>query len=81
VTIIYRLVLDGSLPAGVTDLLRGRFEGVQVCSVAVHTVIECPVVDQSALRSLMTQLWDVGGTVLLLAAVPRTEGTHSHDHD
>jgi hypothetical protein len=78
---IYRLVLDGSLPACITDLLRSRFEGVQVRSDAVHTVIECPVVDQSALRSLMTQVWDVGGTVLLLAAVTRTEGTHSHDDD
>ena len=73
-TLTYRLVIAGSLPAGVDDMLRSRFEGVQVRSVVVHTEIECPVVDQSALRALMTQVWDVGGTVLL-AEVTRTEGT------
>lgn len=74
-TVTYRLVLAGSLPAGVDDMLRSRFEGVQVRSAAVHTVIECPVVDQPALRALVTQVWDVGGTVLLLAEVTRSEGT------
>lgn len=72
----YRLVIDGSLPAGMGDVLRSRFEGVQVAPGAAHTVIECSVADQAALRSLMTQVWDVGGTVLLLAEVTRSEGTH-----
>jgi hypothetical protein len=65
----YCLVVDGPLPAGVGDLLSGRFEGVRIYPAAVHTVIECSVSDQSALRSLLTQVWDVGGTVLLLADV------------
>jgi hypothetical protein len=76
VTTTYRIVLAGSLPAAVGDVLRSRFEGVQVYPVAVHTVIECSVADQSALRALMTQVWDVGGTVLLLADVTRSEGTY-----
>ena len=71
----YRLIVDGSLPAGLGDMLRSRFEGARVYRGAAHTVIECSVADQSALRSLMTQVWDVGGTVLLLADVTRSEGT------
>ncbi len=68
-TSTYCLIVAGSLPAGLDDMLRGRFEGVRFHPVAVHTVIECPVPDQAALRSLVTQVWDVGGTVLLLADV------------
>jgi hypothetical protein len=72
----FRLLVDGSLPAGMGDVLRIRFDHVRVHPVAVHTVIECSVADQSALRSLMNEVWDVGGTVLLLAEVTRSEGTH-----
>jgi hypothetical protein len=77
----YRLVVDWSLPAGMGDVLRTRFDGVRVYPVAVHTVIECLVRDQSALRSLMTQVWDVGATVLLLAEVTRTKGRKRDDDD
>jgi hypothetical protein len=75
VTTTYRIVIAGSLPAAVSGALRSRFDGVRVYPVTVHTVIECSVADQSALRSLMTQLWDVGGTVLLLADLTKSEGT------
>lgn len=65
----YCLIVDGLLPAGVRDVLSGRFEEVRIYPAPVHTVIECSVSDQSALRSLLTEVWDVGGTVLLLADV------------
>lgn len=35
------------------------------------TAIECSVPDQSAPRALLTQVWDLGGVVVMLAEVAR----------
>ena len=41
------------------------------------TAIRCTVADQSALRALLTQLWDLGGELVLLADVAR--GPHGQE--
>lgn len=68
----YYLIIRGSLPAAVGDVLRRRFGDVHICSAAARTVIECSIADQPGLRALLTQVWDVGGEVLLLADVTLT---------
>lgn len=65
----YCLVLQGRLPASVTAALSHRFTVARIWTDEFRTVLDCSVADQSALRSLLTQLWDVGGTVLLVADV------------
>ena len=64
----YCLIVEGSFP-GSADWLADRFEGLRIWIAADRTVIDCPVPDQPALRALVTQVWDLGGRVLLLADV------------
>lgn len=65
----YSVTVHGSLPLSVVDVLRHRFERVEVVAGRSRTVIEC-CCDQPALRSLLTLVWDVGSDVLLLTVVP-----------
>jgi len=65
----YCLIVEGSLPGSADDLLTERFEGLRMWVAADRAVIDCPVPDQPALRALVTQVWDLGGRVLLLADV------------
>ena len=50
---------------------------VRVTAAGSHTVIECSIRDQSALRALLTQLWDTGAEVLLVSHTP-TDNPRSH---
>lgn len=65
----YRLVIAGRLPAAIQDVLAHRFPDVRIRPAGPRTVLECTVADQPALRSLVTQVWDVGATLLLLADI------------
>jgi len=62
-----------------SQAVQDRFDDVRLTAGGCHTVIECSISDQSALRALLTQLWDVGGEVLLVSQT-FTESTRSH-HD
>jgi len=73
----YLLVVAGSLSAAFARTVQDRFEYVRVTAGRSHTVIECSIRDQSALRALLTQVWDVGGEVLLVSQI-RTESPRSH---
>jgi hypothetical protein len=76
------VVVTGPVPATLSRTLLERFEDVRVTANRSHTVIECSLGDQSALRALLTQLWDAGADVLLVSQVlthsPRSH--HGHDH-
>ena len=59
-------------PSALDGMLRQRFGDVSVSSAGDRlfvacTTIRCTVADQSALRALLTQVWDFGGEVVLLA--------------
>ena len=69
-TSTYRLVVAGPLSTAFRRTVQDRFEHVRVAADGSETVIECSVPDQSALRALLTQLWDAGGEVLLVSRLP-----------
>jgi hypothetical protein len=77
----YCLVVSGPVPSAVIGTLRDRFEGVRVSRASDGVVIECSIPDQAALRALLTQVWDVGGTVLLVAVTPGSNARRSRDDD
>jgi hypothetical protein len=78
----YRLVVRGHLPSALARTVHDRFDDVRVVRGPAHTVLACTVSDQPMLRALLTQLWDVGAEVLVVAQVstdiPRSH--HGHDH-
>ena len=63
------VVVSGPMPSAVVGIVRDRFEDVHVSAAPAGLVIECSIPDQAALRALLTQLWDVGGAVLLAAVL------------
>lgn len=72
--VTYRVLVRGALPRALETALRQRFDTVRLGpaqdpGLVGCTAIECTVRDQAALRALLTQLWDVGGEVALLADV------------
>jgi hypothetical protein len=69
VELIYDLEIRGRLPRGTHDELRERFGDFGVRSDTSRTVLSGIVVDQAALRALLSMLWDVGGEVQLVRAV------------
>jgi len=73
----YFLVVAGPMSAAFSRTVQDRFDHVRVTAGRSHTVIECSVRDQSALRALLTQLWDAGGEVLLVSQI-LTESPRSH---
>ncbi|MBM7807908.1 hypothetical protein JOD57_003745 [Geodermatophilus bullaregiensis] len=77
----YCLVLSGPLPSAVVGAVRDRFEDVRVCAAPAGVVIECSIPDQAALRALLTQVWDVGGAVVLVAVVSSRSERSRHGHD
>ena len=76
------LVVAGPLPAAFSRTVQDRFECVHVAPGRSHTVIDCSLPDQSALRALLTQLWDAGGEILLVFQIftesPRSPDAHAH---
>lgn len=76
----YCLVLGGPMPSAVMGVLRDRFEDVRISVGPPELVIRCSLPDQAALRALLTQVWDVGGAVLLVAVMPNSDRSrHGHD--
>ena len=67
----YLLVVAGRMPSGFSRAVDDQFDDVRVAASSSHTAIECSVSDQSALRVLLTQLWDVGCEVLLVSLLHR----------
>jgi hypothetical protein len=65
----YYVIIRGQLPAAVAELLAQRFDEVRVCPGRNQCLLECRLPDESALRALVTQLWDVGARLLLLVDV------------
>jgi hypothetical protein len=78
----YFVVVAGPMSAAFARTVEDRFECVRVAPGRSHTVVECSIRDQSALRALLTQVWDVGGEVLLVSQIltesPRSHHGHAH---
>ena len=62
-------------------MLRDRFEAVRISTERAGLVIQCSIPDQAALRGLLTQIWDAGGAVLLVAVMSNSDGRSRHGHD
>ena len=77
----YCLVVSGPMSSGVMGILRDRFEDVRISTERAGLVIQCFIPDQAALRALLTQVWDVGGAVLLVAVMSNSDGRSRHGHD
>jgi hypothetical protein len=76
----YCLIVTDPMPSGVVGMVRDRFDGARVSAATAGMVIECSIPDQAALRALLTQVWDVGGAVVLVAVMPSSErGRHGND--
>lgn len=63
-TTTYRVTVAGPLPGSLAGVIRSRFAGVAIRPGTRRTALELDAVDQSALRALLTLLWDVGHDVL-----------------
>jgi hypothetical protein len=74
----YFLIVAGQIPSGFSRAVQEQFEDVQIAAGRSRTVIECSVSDQSALRALLTLLWDVRCELLLVSRID-TENPRSHD--
>ena len=74
----YCLVVSGPMPSAVTGIVRDRFEDVRISAATAGTVIECSIPDQAALRALLTQVWDVGGAVVLVAVMSADRKRNRH---
>lgn len=71
----YRVTVTGPLSRSAVNVIHTRFAGVTIRPGTVHqlgghTVMEVDLVDQSALRALLTLLWDVGHDVLSVDSLP-----------
>lgn len=74
----YRVAVAGLLPRAVAGVIEARFGRVVIHNVVVHpdgtgTALELAVVDQPALRALLTLLWDAGHEVRSLVSLPPKE--------
>ena len=77
----YHLEIRGRLPRGAQEELRRRFGEVEVRSQGARTVVSGLTVDQSALRAVLSLLWDIGSEAHLVRAMSlsgaETEGVES----
>jgi hypothetical protein len=69
------------MPSAIAGIIRDRFEDVRISAATAGTVIECSIPDQAALRALLTQVWDVGGAVVLVAVMSTDSERNRHGHD
>ena len=65
----YRLEIRGPLPRLARDEIRRRFGEVEVRSDGELTVVPGLTADQSALRAVLSLLWDLGSEVRLVEAI------------
>jgi hypothetical protein len=70
VTLRYELILAGALPRPVAEVIRSRFGEVVLRSERDATVMTGDIVDQPALRALLSLVWDTGGHVMSLEITP-----------
>ena len=68
------VIIAGRLPGAVVERLTERFDDVHVCRGRHQSVLECRLPDESALRGLLIQLWDVGARLLVVVRVAPPEG-------
>ena len=68
-TSTYYVIIEGRLTGAVAEVLDQRFDDVRVCRGRQQSLLECRLPDESALRALLTQLWDVGARLLVLLDV------------
>ena len=66
----YRLEIRGPLPRIAQDQLRERFGEVRLQSDGDRTLVSGNCADQSALRAVLSLLWDVGVEVRVVEATP-----------
>ena len=76
-TPLYRVTVAGPLARRAADVIGARFGEMTIHAgptrdSSTRTVLEVDLVDQSALRALLTLLWDVGHDVLSLDLLPTT---------
>lgn len=62
----YQVALAGPVPELAADLVRQRIGPVTVRSQRGWTILEGLLADQSAVRAMLTLLWDLGCDVRLL---------------
>ena len=75
------LVVAGPMSAALSRTVQDRFDYVRVTASRSHSVIECCIRDQSALRALVTQLWDAGCELLLVSQIAESlRSHHGHAH-
>jgi hypothetical protein len=77
----YCLVVTDPMPSAVIGMVRARFDDARVSAGPAGTVIGCSLPDQAALRALLTQVWDVGAGVLLVAVIRSSSERSRHVHD
>ena len=65
-TALCRLEIRGSPPEGVTADIARRFGPVEVVAGRNRTALRVLILDQAALRGLLTLLWDHNQEVLLV---------------
>jgi hypothetical protein len=70
VELTYRLEIRGPPPHLARDEIRRRFGDVEVRSDGELTVVPGLSADQSALRAVLSLLWDLGSEVRLVEAIP-----------
>jgi hypothetical protein len=76
VTLRYRVGVAASLPTGVAAEIERRFGPVRATTVRDRgVVLDGDLMDQSALRGLLTLLWDVNAELVSLdVSGPRVDG-------
>ncbi|MFN0283863.1 MAG: hypothetical protein ACKVZ6_18065 [Kineosporiaceae bacterium] len=73
----YEVLLAGPVPNAVVEVIRSRFGDVVVHREASATVVRATVVDQAALRALLSLIWDTNGS-LLSVVVAKDENRRGH---
>ena len=66
----YRLCVTGPVPSRLVETITHRFGNILVGRNGEDTVLETVLVDQPALRALLTLLWDAGHDVHDVSSTP-----------
>jgi hypothetical protein len=68
----YEVHVTGRLPQALTEAITTRFGEVVTRNQLGSTVLNGSVTDQAALRSLLSLIWDTGGSLLAVTVDPDT---------
>jgi hypothetical protein len=66
----HRVTVAGPLSRAVAATVTSRFTGVGIGRTRTTTVLDVVLVDQPALRALLTLLWDAGHDVRSVESLP-----------